>query len=71
MINEVMAPSMYGHEYIKQALLYSLVGGQEKVHENKHRSRGDINILILRQCKALTALPDSISNLKLKALSFP
>ena len=31
----------------KQALLYSLVGGQEKVHENKHRSRGDINVLIL------------------------
>merc|ERR1719474_1580621 len=47
LINEVVAPSMYGHEYIKQALLYSLLGGQEKLHSNKHRSRGDINILIL------------------------
>merc|ERR1719334_2411050 len=47
LIDEVVAPSIYGHEYIKQALLYALVGGQEKIHENKHRSRGDINILIL------------------------
>merc|ERR1719385_248289 len=47
LIDEVVAPSIYGHDYIKQALLYSLVGGQEKIHENKHRSRGDINVLIL------------------------
>jgi len=47
LIDEVVAPSIYGHDYIKQALLYSLVGGQEKIHENKHRSRGDINMLIL------------------------
>jgi len=47
LIDEVVAPSIYGHEYIKQALLYSLFGGQEKVHDNKHRNRGDINILIM------------------------
>jgi len=47
LVQECVAPSIYGHEYIKRALLYSLVGGQEKIHENKHRNRGDINILIL------------------------
>lgn len=47
LIDEVVAPSIYGHEYIKRSLLYSLLGGQEKKHENKHRVRGDINILIL------------------------
>ena len=47
LISEVVAPSIYGHDYIKRSLLYALVGGQEKKHENKHRVRGDINILIL------------------------
>merc|ERR1712130_241281 len=47
LIKECVAPSIYGHDYIKRALLYSLLGGQEKVHSNKHRVRGDINILIL------------------------
>ena len=42
-----VAPSIYGYEYIKRSILYSLLGGQEKKHDNKHRVRGDINILIL------------------------
>jgi len=47
LLAECVAPSIYGHDTIKQALLYALLGGMEKVHQNKHRSRGDINILIL------------------------
>jgi len=47
LLAECVAPSIYGHDTIKQALLYALFGGMEKLHQNKHRSRGDINILIL------------------------
>eukprot|EP01084_Bolivina_argentea_P100194 179958_1 len=47
LISECVCPSIYGHNYIKRSLLYALVGGQEKIHANKHRVRGDINILIL------------------------
>eukprot|EP00485_Elphidium_margaritaceum_P002349 CAMPEP_0202687664 /NCGR_PEP_ID=MMETSP1385-20130828/3322_1 /ASSEMBLY_ACC=CAM_ASM_000861 /TAXON_ID=933848 /ORGANISM="Elphidium margaritaceum" /LENGTH=878 /DNA_ID=CAMNT_0049342499 /DNA_START=79 /DNA_END=2715 /DNA_ORIENTATION=- len=47
LLSKYMAPSIYGHDYIKRAILYALFGGQEKLHENKHRVRGDINILIL------------------------
>jgi len=47
LISSVIAPSIYGHSYIKRSILYSLLGGQSKLHSNKHRVRGDINILIL------------------------
>eukprot|EP00484_Ammonia_sp_Unknown_P001340 CAMPEP_0197020554 /NCGR_PEP_ID=MMETSP1384-20130603/1365_1 /TAXON_ID=29189 /ORGANISM="Ammonia sp." /LENGTH=872 /DNA_ID=CAMNT_0042448207 /DNA_START=76 /DNA_END=2694 /DNA_ORIENTATION=+ len=47
LLDKHIAPSIYGHEYIKRSILYALFGGQEKIHENKHRVRGDINILIM------------------------
>jgi len=41
-----IAPSIYGHEFIKRAIVFSLFGGMEK-KRGKHRIRGDINVLIL------------------------
>ncbi|KAG2490802.1 hypothetical protein HYH03_010724 [Edaphochlamys debaryana] len=42
-----MAPSIYGHEFIKTALALSLLGGVEKSPSPAHRLRGDINVLLL------------------------
>jgi len=41
-----IAPSIYGHEFIKRALVFSLFGGMAK-KRGRHRIRGDINVLIL------------------------
>ncbi|KAG7160948.1 DNA replication licensing factor mcm2-like 1 [Homarus americanus] len=40
-----MAPSIYGHEDIKRALALSLFGGESKNPGEKHKVRGDINVL--------------------------
>jgi len=45
-INSI-CPSICGYKYIKRALSFAMFGGQEKKSKNKHRVRGDINILIL------------------------
>jgi DNA replication licensing factor MCM2 len=42
-----IAPSIYGHEDIKTAIALSLFGGVTKNINNKHRIRGDINVLML------------------------
>lgn len=42
-----MAPSIYGHEFVKRALALSLFGGEAKNPGEKHRLRGDINVLIM------------------------
>ena len=42
-----IAPSIYGHEFIKKALALAMFGGCSKDVNNKHRIRGDINILVL------------------------
>lgn len=42
-----IAPSIYGHANIKRALALALFGGQAKEVGEKHRIRGDINVLLL------------------------
>lgn len=41
-----IAPSIYGHEYIKRGLALALFGGESKNPGEKHKIRGDINVLI-------------------------
>ncbi|XP_017782479.1 PREDICTED: DNA replication licensing factor Mcm2 [Nicrophorus vespilloides] len=41
-----VAPSIYGHDYIKRALALALFGGEPKNPGQKHKVRGDINVLI-------------------------
>merc|ERR1719322_540892 len=41
-----VAPSVYGHDDIKRALALALFGGQPKDKQQKHRVRGDLNVLL-------------------------
>merc|ERR1712025_1096433 len=41
-----IAPSVFGHEDIKRALALSLFGGVSKNPQDKHKVRGDINVLL-------------------------
>merc|ERR1712106_304780 len=41
-----IAPSIYGHEEIKRALALALFGGVSKNPQEKHKVRGDINVLL-------------------------
>jgi replicative DNA helicase Mcm len=42
-----VAPSIYGHDKIKEALLLQLVGGVTKKREDGLRTRGDMHILLI------------------------
>lgn len=42
-----LAPSIYGHEHVKMALAMALFGAVPKNVDDKHRIRGDVNVLIL------------------------
>jgi replicative DNA helicase Mcm len=42
-----MAPSIYGHDYVKEALMLQLVGGVRKKHADGVVRRGDIHILLV------------------------
>lgn len=41
-----IAPSIYGHHNVKRAIALGLFGGCAKNVSNKHRIRGDINVLL-------------------------
>jgi DNA replication licensing factor MCM2 len=45
-INSI-APSIYGHQFVKKALALAMFGGESKDINGKHRIRGDINCLLL------------------------
>lgn len=42
-----IAPSIYGHPFIKKGLTLAMFGGVPKDISDKHRIRGDINMLLL------------------------
>merc|ERR1719331_3406696 len=42
-----IAPSIYGMNYVKTCIVLSMMGGQRKEAQGKHRIRGDVNTLIV------------------------
>ena len=46
-IIESIAPSIYGHDKIKEALILQLMGGEKKIRDDGVVTRGDIHILLI------------------------
>ena len=42
-----IAPSIYGHEDIKAALVLQLMGGVQKIHSDGTKRRGDMHVLLI------------------------
>lgn len=46
-LRESIAPSIFGHELVKDALLLQLAGGVRKVRDDGATTRGDIHVLLI------------------------